>query len=558
MTDDLNKYFKYAEDVISGRQIACQYVKDVCSRYLSWMHRTDICFYPQRADRVIDFVQKLEHFQGKWAGKHFVLSEWQKFIIYYVYGFYYVDDDSERVIKHVILDCARKQGKSMFVAALSLYALIGEKESGAQCLLVANSAKQAHILYDMCVNIAKRMDKKGRHLKSTINKIKFAKTDSYIQVLASDSASLDGYSASMFVEDEMHAAKDTKLYDVLSSSQGARKNPLSWIVTTAGHNPLCPYYQMRKSAIEVIQGRIDNDSLVAFIYTLDDCDDWTDETVWQKSNPNLNVTVSIDYIRDRIIQAKTSSLIENDVKVKTLNCWVQSVETWISDSHITASMQSVDLQQFKDAECFVGVDLAAVSDLTCWSVLFPPDAARQIWPDKYIFKTFAYLPEETIGKSENGYLYRRFIAANELVSSDGNVTDYDIVLNDLLTLNDICYILSVAYDRWNATQFAISATNAGLIMQPFSMSIGNMNRPVKELERLILSGKVIIDVSELVRWCFSNVRIKSDHNDNSTVDKAQKAQKIDAVVSMLEALGAYLSRETGFDISQLISDVIEQ
>ena len=86
MTDDLNKYFKYAEDVISGRQIACQYVKDVCSRYLSWMHRTDICFYPKRAQKVIDFVEKLEHFQGKWAGKNFVLSEWQKFIIYYVFA----------------------------------------------------------------------------------------------------------------------------------------------------------------------------------------------------------------------------------------------------------------------------------------------------------------------------------------------------------------------------------------------------------------------------------------------------------------------------------------
>lgn len=352
----------------------------------------------------------------------------------------------------------------MFVAALSLYALIGEKESGAQCLLVANSAKQAHILYDMCVNIAKRMDKKGRHLKSTINKIKFAKTDSYIQVLASDSASLDGYSASMFVEDEMHAAKDTALFDVLSSSQGARKNPLSWIVTTAGKNPLCPYYQMRKSAIDVIQGRIENDSLVAFIYTLDDTDDFRDETVWQKSNPNLNVTVTIDYIRDRIIQAKTSSLIENDVKVKTLNCWVQSVETWISDSRITASMQSVDLQQCKDTECYVGVDLAAVSDLTCWSVLFPPDATRQIWSDKYVFKTFAYLPEETIGNSENGHLYRRFISKNELISTSGNVADYDVILEDLLRLNDSNYILSVAYDRWNATQFAINATNAGLIM----------------------------------------------------------------------------------------------
>jgi len=169
-----------------------------------------------------------------------------------VYGFYYTDDESERVIKHVILDCARKQGKSMFVAALSLYALIGEKEAAAEIDIVANSRQQAHILFDMCKNVSKRMDKRGRHLHSTLNRVKFEKTDSFIQVLASDAASLDGYSASMFVEDEMHAAKDTKLYDVLSSSQGARKNPLSWIVTTAGHNPLCPYYQMRKSAIEVI------------------------------------------------------------------------------------------------------------------------------------------------------------------------------------------------------------------------------------------------------------------------------------------------------------------
>lgn len=239
-----------------------------------------------------------------------------------------------------------------------------------------------------------------------------------------------------------------------------------------------------------------------------------------KSNPNLNVTVSVDFIRDRIVQAQTSSLIENDVKVKTLNCWVQSVETWISDTYITKSMQTVDLQQFKDAECYIGVDLAAVSDLTCWTVLFPPDLERTFYPDKYIFKTFAYLPEDTIAKSENGHLYRRFISHKELISTSDNVTDYDVILQDILKVNDICYILSVAYDRWNATQFAINATNAGLIMQPFSMSLGNMNRPVKELERLILSGKVIIDVSDLVRWCFSNVRIKTDHNDNATVDKA--------------------------------------
>ncbi len=463
MTDLLSTYTQYADDVLSGKIIACQYVKDVCTRYLSWLHRTDICFWPDKADRVIDFVQKLEHFQGRWAGQKFILSDWQKFIIYFVYGFYYVNTD-ERVIKHVILDCARKQGKSMFVAALSLYALIGEREPAAEIDLVANSRQQSHILFDMCKNVSKRMDKKGRHLKSTLNRVKYDKTDSFIQVLASDAASLDGYSASMFVEDEMHAAKSTALYDVLSSSQGARKNPLSWIVTTAGNNPLCPYYQIRKSAIDVIQNRIENDSLIAFIYTLDDGDDWQDESVWIKSNPNLNVTVSIDYIRDRIIQAKTSSLIEHDVKIKTLNCWVQSVETWLTDAKLTWSMQTVNIDDFKDSECYVGVDLAAVSDLTCWTALFPPDADRSIWPDKYIFKTFAYLPEQTIGSTENGYLYRRYVDLGELMSTSGNVTDYDIILQDMLTLNDKCYIMSVAYDNWNSTQFAINATSAGLPM----------------------------------------------------------------------------------------------
>lgn len=557
MEDLLSKYFGYAEDVLSGKITACQYVRDVCSRYLQWMHRTDICFWPQRADRVINFVEQLEHFQGRWAGQKFRLSEWQKFIIYYVYGFYYNNTDN-RVIKHVILDCARKQGKSMFVAALSLYALIGEKESGAEIDIVANSRQQARIMFDMCKNVSKRMDKKGRHLKSNLNRVKFEKTDSFIQVLASDAATLDGYSASMFVEDEMHAAKDTTLYDVLASSQGARQNPLSFIVTTAGHNTLCPYYKMRQSAIDVLQGRIENDSLVAFIYTLDEGDDWTDETVWIKSNPNLNVTVSIDYIRDRITQAKTSSLIENDVKVKTLNCWVQSVETWITDSNLTARMEHVYLEKLKGEETYIGVDLAAVSDLTCWTALFPPNADRSFFPDKYIFKTFAYLPEQSIENNANSANYRRYISLSELTTTPGNVTDYDYILADMMKLQNDCYIMSVAYDSWNSTQFSISATNAGLPMQPFSQSLGNFNKPTKEFERLLLSGKVIIDVSELVRWCFCNVRIKSDHNDNCKPDKQSKMQKIDCVISMLEALGAYLAKSGGLDISSLLSDVLDQ
>ena len=203
---------------------------------------------------------------------------------------------------------------------------------------------------------------------------------------------------------------------------------------------------------------------MAFIYTLDEGDNWTDESVWIKSNPNLNVTVSIDYIRDRITQARTSSLIENDVKVKTLNCWVQSVETWITDSVLTQSMQKVDLEQLKDEESYIGVDLAAVSDLTCWSAMFPPSETRSYYPDYYIFKTFCYLPEISVENNANSANYRRYISHNELITTPGNVTDYDYILSDILKLQNDCYIMSVAYDSWNSTQFSISATNAGLPM----------------------------------------------------------------------------------------------
>ena len=169
------KYKKYAEGVVSGNTVACRYIKLACSRYLSWFDRDDIEFRTDKADYVVNFLQHLEHFQGKFAGRKLILEEWQKFFIYGIYGWYYKGTD-DRVVKHVILDCGRKQGKSMIGAGMALYHLIGEKESGAECDIVANSRQQAKILFDMCDAISKRMDQKRKYLKQTINRVKFPKT----------------------------------------------------------------------------------------------------------------------------------------------------------------------------------------------------------------------------------------------------------------------------------------------------------------------------------------------------------------------------------------------
>lgn len=550
MEDSLQKYKQYAEDIVNENIVSCRYIKLAAQRYLSWFEREDIQFRPDKADHVVNFIEKLKHFQQPFAGKPFILEQWQKWFLYGIYGWYYTDTD-DRVIKHIILDCGRKTGKSMLAAAMSLYAMI-EGGSGIECDIVANTRAQAKILFDMCAAISKRMDPKRKHLRQTINRIKFDRKESFIQVLASEAASLDGYGSYFYVEDEFHAATDTKLFDVLASSQGARHNPLSFICTTAGYNLTGPYYtEIRKGLIDMLEGVIENDSLFGLIYTLDEGDDYHDPAVWKKANPNLGVTVGESYIRDRIENIKTNPLSEIDVITKTMNQWVQSKETWITDETVMKSFEKLDLNKLKGELAFGGIDLASVSDETAVNLMFPPNPEREYYPDKYIFYSRAYLPEDALVNSPNADFYKKAKMAGHLYTTPGNVTDYDFILRDLIDFNNDYVLEKVAYDAYNSSQFVINAQDSGLMMEPFAQGLGSFNRATKEFERLILSGKVVIDGNVVTRWNFANVVIKEDNNFNQKPIKSNKQQKIDIVIAMLQSLGIYLlSPRYAFAVSE--------
>ena len=550
MEDSLQKYKQYAEDIRDDKMVSCRYIKLAAQRYLSWFDREDIQFRPDRADHVVNFIEKLKHFQQPFAGKPFILEPWQKWFLYGIYGWYYTGTE-DRVIKHIILDCGRKTGKSMLAAAMSLYAMI-EGGYGIECDIVANTRAQAKILFDMCIGISKRMDPKRKHLRQTINRIKYDKKESFIQVLASEAASLDGYGSYFYVEDEFHAATDTKLFDVLASSQGARHNPLSMIVTTAGYNLTGPYYtEIRKGLIDMLEGVVENDSLFGLIYTLDEGDDYHDPAVWKKANPNLGVTVGESYIRDRIENIKTNPLSEIDVITKTMNQWVQSKETWITDETVMKSFEKLDLNKLKGELAFGGIDLASVSDETAVNLMFPPNPEREYYPDKYIFYSRAYLPEDALVNSPNADFYKKAKMAGHLYTTPGNVTDYDFILRDLIDFNNDYVLEKVAYDAYNSSQFVINAQDSGLMMEPFAQGLGSFNRATKEFERLILSGKVVIDGNVVTRWNFANVVIKEDNNFNTKPIKNNKQQKIDIVIAMLQSLGIYLlSPRYAFAVSE--------
>lgn len=545
---DLSKtYNQYADDVINGKIPASKNIILACKRYVSWFDRGDMYMDYDEVDRRIRVVARMKHWKGVHNKKSFKLLPYQQWIFASIFGFKW-NDTGLRVTKNVLLFMARKSGKTALASALCLSQLLLDDNNGQEVDCLANSGAQAKILFEMNRNFAKSLDPNGWIFKRFRDTIKMPSRDSEIAVRNADAMTLDGLNSSTFILDEYHAAKDTDLYDVMKTSQGAQAAPLAIVITTAGFLlDGYPLYEMRKTCIEILEGKKTDDTQFSALYEQDPEDDWmNDETCWIKSNPSLGQTVYPQYLRDQVQSVKNQPSNAVGVLTKNFNVFCQSSETWIQSKEIDRVVDEVDLEDFRDEIAYCGIDLASVSDLTSFSIMFPPNSSRTKWPDKYVWKTISYIPSSAL-ESVNGTKYKQWSKRDTFKVVDGNVTDYDYILKDLVELMAKHNIQLVAYDAYNATQFTISATNEGVPMSPFSQSLGNFNKPTKQIERLILSHQCVIDKDPCVKWCFNNVVLRVDYHENVKPDKTTKQNKIDPVIAMIEALGAYLS-EGGGDV----------
>lgn len=420
---------------------------------------------------------------------------------------------------------------SSILSAMSLYALF--EEASACCVVAANSAAQAKILFSMASNYLKSIDKKGKYFRRYRDRILFDKTNSEIRVVASDASRLDGLNCSFIVEDETAAAPDSSVWDVLESSQGSREQPLCCSCSTRGFQLSGFYKELEDSAIEVMNGLKEDDSLFSMIYTLDEGDDYKNPDVWGKANPNLGVSVTKEFIQQQIVKAKNSPVQELSIKTKLMNMWVSSSDSWIPLEYIYKNMQKVNLDDYKDMFSYVSFDLASVCDLTALNVMIPID-------DKFVMKTWYYLPADSIENNPNAERYKRWIQQGYLTMTEGNVTDYDYVINDIYKIQEKCPITRISYDQWNSTDMIIRLTENNMPLEPYSQSMASMNLPTKTLERWILQGKVILDKNPITVWCYENAKTKLDYNDNVKIIKNSVMQKIDGVISHIMCVGGYM------------------
>lgn len=529
----MKAYFKYVEDVVSGNVVVGENIKLACNRFRNDQQRDDLEFREDVVDNAIDFIGTLKHFTGKSSGQNFILEPWQAFIVANIVGWYWKGTNTRRYSSSYI-EISRKQGKTALAAALCIYFLIADGEDGAEVDLAANSKDQAKIAFSFCSAFTRQLDPKCKYLKAYRDSILMDINNSKLKVFAADDSKLDGFNASFGLIDEYHSAKNSKVRDVIKSSMGMRLNPHLCTITTAGFDKTLPCYKLRSTSIDILNGLKEDDSMFIAIYTLDEKDDWTDENNWVKCAPNLDVTVTKKYIREQVQSAINNPSEEVGVKTKTLNLWCDSVEVWLPESYLIKASKKDDWELLKDKPCYIGVDLAATSDLTAVSYMVVDDGI-------YHFRTDYYLPESALREKGDRELYKYWKQMGLLKITEGNVTDYDYITNDMMKFSNLVSIQKVGYDPYNSTQWAIDATEKGLPLEQYPQNLGNFNKPTRELERLILSGKAIIENNEITRWCFRNVTLKSDHNGNVKPNKSINAKKIDGTIAMIQALGMYLT-----------------
>lgn len=542
MSEKKYKAEQYAEDVRDGRVICCELVQLAVKRYYNDLAiAVDKGWYFDRkaAVKAIGFIEKLKHTKGEWAGQRFRLEPWQQFIIWNIYG--WMKADGTRRFRYAYVEIARKNGKTALSAGVGLYMLFADGEARPEVYSAATVKDQAKICFSDAVEIVKHTDLKN-YLDTYRNSIVYEMKGGMMKPLSSDYGTHDGLNPSCGIIDEFHAHKDSGMFDVIKSAFGARKQPLMFIITTAGFNKNGACYSYRENVIKILRGINQDDSLFGIIYTLDDKEEWENPKMWIKCNPNLDVSVSPEYLADQVADAKNRPEAVRNVMTKNMNLWVDAEKTWILDEAWMKCCGTTRIEDLRGCRCWGGLDLSNVADITAYVLIFHEN-------DKFQLVPFFWIPEEKMLEKirKENINYDMWVQAGYVKVTSGNVLDYDFVKADILTQVEIYDLDSSAYDRWNSSQTIIDLQNEGMEFNPFGQGYGSMSAPSKEFEKLVLSGRIEHFGNPVLRWMLASTVIKTDPAGNIKPDKEKSVQKIDGIVASIMALGEWMTKQAEED-----------
>jgi len=534
----------YAQGVLNGDIVAGRLVRLACERHIREKAVADkgeglFYFSDEAAQHAFDFFRFLRHSKGEWAGREFELSPWEQFIIAALFGWRKRSDHTRR-FRTALIETARKQGKSTLAAAIGLYLFYGDGEPGAEVYTSGTKKDQAKIVHSEAVRMIAASPELRRAIGTFKDRLFVEGTASKFEPLGADSDTLDGLNVHGAICDEIHAWTSRKLWDTLETSTGSRRQPLLFEITTAGwdRNSFC--WTQHAHAISVLEGNLHDDSVFAYVASLDEGDDPFDEAVWIKSNPNLHVSVKIENLREQAEKAKQIPSQLNAFLRFRMNVWTESHSRWIDLDIWDEGGAPIDIAELEGRECIGGLDLATTMDLTAFVLLFSDDdGGFTVLPSFWI-------PGDNVEKrvTRDHVPYDVWIRRGLVKETDGNVCDYDVVREDIKDLCERFRVKEIAFDRWNSSQLVTQLQSDGATMVPVGLGFASMAAPTKECEKLVLGRKLRHGGNPLLRWNVGNVAIKIDPAGNQKPDKSKSAEKIDGLVALLLALSRAIVQES--------------
>jgi len=490
-----------------------------------------------RAERVIAFIESLPITAGIHAGRKMKLRDWQKDIIHAIYA---VDENGLRMVRTALVTLPRKNGKTALAAALALCHLLGpESEQRGQVFSAASDREQAAIIYrEMEAIILSVPEFDARcHIQSFHRTITDTTTGSVYRAMSADARKAHGLSPNFMVYDELAQSKDRELYDNLTTGTGARKEPLMVVISTQSADPNHIMSELVDYALKIRDGTLPADpAFYGCVYAAaDDADPW-DEATWYSCNPALNDFRSLEEMQIFAEQAKKIPAKENVFKNLYLNMRVDAVAKWISSADFEACVGP--MPDLSGRECYAGLDLSSTQDLSALSLCFVPIEENE----PYFTLHYAWCPENAIkARSKADRVpYIEWNRQKHIEATPGSVVDYGYILKRIEAIGKQYDLKAILFDRWGATKIVKDLTDMGLTVLEFGQGFASMSPPSKEMEKLVLSRKIVFPDNPALAWCFSNVIAETDAAGNVKVSKKLSKEKIDMVVSSIMALDGAL------------------
>lgn len=544
----VNMANQYARDVLNGKILVCKSIQLACQRHFNDLKISLDKDYPYRfdrelAERACRFVQLLPHSSGDLAGQKLKLEPWQAFAFSSIFG-WVTKKTKKRRFREAYIRVARKNGKSFFAAGIGTYMFCADGENSAEVYCGATTMAQAKKVFTPARQMADRLPS----LRSKFN------ISVWVDSLTRPDGSLfapiagkpgDGDSPHCAIIDEYHEHDTDHMYEAMTLGMGARSQPLTLIITTAGTSLESPCYDKDKQVKEMLNGHVPNERLFGLIYELDEGDDWTDPTNFIKANPNLDVSISFDDLLAEMEVAKQVPRKVNAFKTKRLNIWVSGKAAFynMTQWHAAAD-KSLRYEDFAGEDYYLGLDLAQRLDLNAGVGVF----VREIEGKKhyYCISPKFWVPEDTVRSTDpkiakTADRYVKFVEMGALEATDGAEADYREILASIIDLQEInkVRISEIPIDPSGATALSHELQDHGFEPISIRQDYTNMSPPMKELEAALAGGRFHHDGNPVLSWCISNVIGKNVPGSDDIVrpTKGDKQSKIDGATALFMAIG---------------------